>query len=92
MTALREEALQIVNEMPDYLLQALVDNLQSFKKRQFNMIDNEKVAKGELDPKKAAAFAALEEWRVRNRKYSKSIVDWEKEFLEAIDEKYGYSH
>ena len=92
MTALREEALQIVNDMPEYLLQALVENLQSFKKRQFNELDNKKINKGEIDPKKAAAFAALEEWRVRNRKYSKLVVDWEKEFLEAIDEKYGNSH
>ncbi|MBQ6976902.1 MAG: hypothetical protein IJQ16_10195 [Selenomonadaceae bacterium] len=91
MTALREEALQIVNETPEYLLQALVDNLQSFKKRQFNELDNEKIKKGEINPKKAA-FAALEEWRVRNRKYSKLVVDWEKEFLEAIDEKFGKSH
>ena len=89
---LREEALQIVNDMPEYLLQALVENLQSFKKRQFNELDNKKINKGEIDPKKAAAFAALEEWRVRNRKYSKLVVDWEKEFLEAIDEKYGNSH
>lgn len=89
---LREEALQIVNDTPEYLLQALVDNLQSFKKRQFNELDNKKINKGEIDPKKAAAFAALEEWRVRNRKYSKLVVDWEKEFLEAIDEKYGNSH
>ena len=89
---LREEALQIVNDMPEYLLQALVENLQSFKKRQFNELDNKKINKGEIDPKKAAAFAALEEWRVRNRKYSKLVVDWEKEFLEAIDEKFGKSH
>ncbi len=31
MQALRQEALQIVNDMPDYLMKALVENLKHFK-------------------------------------------------------------
>ena len=86
MTALRQEALQMVNDMPEYLLEALLQNLKNFKNRQFDEQDNEKT----VDPKKAAAFAAMEELRVRNRKYFKG-VDLEQEFLEAIDEKFGSS-
>lgn len=85
---LREEALQIVNDTPEYLLKALLYNLEDFKDRQFNSLKIEEINNGEVDPKKAAAFAALEELSVRNRKYLKGI-DLEKEFLEAIDEKYG---
>ncbi len=86
MTALRQEALQMVNDMPEYLLEALLQNLKNFKNRQFDEQDNEKT----VDPKKAAAFAAMEELRVRNRKYFQG-VDLEQEFLEAIDEKFGSS-
>ena len=82
MTSLRAEALQIVNEIPDHLMQALVDNLRYFKIMQFDEFDSE------IDPKKAAAFAAMEELRIRNRKYFKG-TDLEQEFLEAIDEKFG---
>ena len=90
MTALRQEALQMVNDMPEYLLEALLQTLKNFKNRQFDEQDNEKVNSGVVDPKKAAAFAAMEELRVRNRKYFKG-VDLEQEFLEAIDEKFGSS-
>lgn len=83
MTALREEALQIVNAVPDNLLVAFVKYLKNFKPAEKNSLGGL-----ELDPKKAAAFAEMEELRILNRKYFKG-VDLEKEFLEAIDEKFG---
>ena len=88
MTALREEALKIVNELPDYLMDALVYNLKYFKSRQFDELDNEKINNGELDQKKAAAFAAMEEWIECNRKVL-SEIDSEKERELAMEEKYG---
>ena len=36
MSALREEALQIVNDTPEYLPRALIYNLQNFKDSQFD--------------------------------------------------------
>ncbi len=85
---LREEALQIVNDTPDYLLKALIYNLEHFKGRQFDLVDNEKVINGEYDPKKAAAFAALEELRYHNRDIL-SKIDPEEERALAVEEKYG---
>lgn len=90
MTSLRQEALQIVNDVPDDLLAALVQNLKTFTESQFYDKDIEKLKNETIDPKKAAAFAVMEELRVRNRKYFKG-VDLEKAFLEAIDEKFGSS-
>lgn len=86
MTALRQEALQIVNAIPDNLLAAFVQYLKNFKPDKKISIDDL-----EVDPKKAAAFAAMEELRVRNRKYLKG-TDLEQEYLEAIDEKFGNPH
>lgn len=83
MQALRQEALQIVNEIPDNLLASFVQYLKNFKPDKKNSIDDL-----EVDPKKAAAFAAMEELRVRNRKYLKG-TDLEQEYWEAIDEKFG---
>lgn len=83
MLALRQEAIDIVNNVPDDLLASFVRYLKNFKSNKKISIDEL-----EVDPKKAAAFAAMEELRVRNRKYLKGI-DLENEFLEAIDEKYG---
>ena len=87
MTALRQEALQIVNDMPEYLLRALVDNLQHFKERQVNSLEIEKIDSGEVDPKKASAFAAMEEWIYRNREIL-SKIDPEREREIAMEEKY----
>lgn len=88
MTALRQEALQIVNNMPDYLMKALVENLKHFKFRQIDSFEKDLVGK-EIDPKKAEAFASMEEWRYRNRAILESDVDWEKETEAAMEEKYG---
>ena len=85
---LREEALQIVNDMPEYLLKALLYNLEDFKDRQFDVIDNEKVTNGEYDIKKVAAFAAMEELRYHNRDIL-SKIDPEEERETAMEEKYG---
>ena len=85
---LREEALQIVNDTPEYLLKALLYNLEDFKERQFNSLKVERINNGEVDPKKAAAFAALEELRYRNRDIL-SKIDLEEERALAMEEKYG---
>lgn len=88
MVNLREEALQIVNDMPDYLLKALVDNLKHFKFRQIDSMKKD-LNGNEIDPKKAAAFAAMEEWRYRNGAISESDIDLDKERGLAMEEKYG---
>ena len=89
MTALRQEALQMVNDMPEYLLEALLQTLKNFKNRQFDEQDNEKINSGVVDPKKASAFAAMEEWIYHNKDIL-SKIDPEKERELAMEEKYGY--
>lgn len=42
-----------------------------------------------VDNKKAAAFAALEQWREQNRIFFDDDFDYRKELAEAIDEKFG---
>ena len=88
MTALRAEALQIVNEMPDDLLASLVQNLRTFKYEKFDS-RNRKVTADGLDPKKVAAVKAIKEWQDRNRAVLDSNIDWDKEFESAMEEKYG---
>ena len=41
MTTLRAEALQIINEMPDYVMASLVQNLRTFKDENFDSLDSE---------------------------------------------------
>lgn len=116
MSALRQEAIQIVNDIPEDLLSALIDNLRDFKISQKNALTKivgekkivEKIAlvnnkneitdeeferflhsNGGVDPKKAAAFARLEEWRKKNTVHLPADTDWKKEYEEALDEKYA---
>ena len=88
MTALREEALQIVNAVPDDLLASLVQNLRTFK---YEKIDsrNRGATDDGLDPKKVAAIKAIKEWQVRNKAILESGIDWDKELELAMEEKYG---
>lgn len=97
MTALREEALQIVKEVPDDFLVALIENLLKFKnevvekpKHNFTKEELQEIINSPDDPKKAAAWAAIEEWQKRNKDILNSGIDWDKELMEAIDEKYGF--
>ena len=88
MTALREEALQIVNAVPDDLLASLVQNLRTFK---YEKIDsrNRGVTDDELDLKKLEAIKFIKEWQERNRALLESGIDWDKERDLAMEEKYG---
>ncbi len=107
MLALRQEALQLVNELPESLLAEVVQNLRDLKNK---FADKNKIVKKksaadytfeekiaflnehlEDDPKKAAAFARLEEWRQKNRDILKSI-NAEQERCEAMNEKYGLAY
>ncbi len=88
MTALRQEALQIVNDTPDDLLAALVQNLKNFKYEKIDSRNRGMTADG-LDPKKVAAVKAIKEWQERNRDILESGIDWDKEFEIAMEEKYG---
>ena len=79
MQALRQEALQIVNDVPDNLLAALVENLKHFKSEN----------KYEIYARKAAAMKSIKEWQERNRAILESGIDWDKEIELAVEEKYG---
>ena len=103
MLTLRQEAMQIVNDIPDNSLVELVKNLKAFK---FRVTNNNVIEEKEntptmeemrrfinsdtthLDPKKVAAFASLEKWRKQNRGFLHSI-DPKKERAAAMEEKYG---
>ena len=81
---LREEAIAIVNGVPDDLLASFVRYLKKFKPDKKISIDDL-----EVDPKKAAALSAIKEWQERNRKILESGIDWDKEIELAMEEKYG---
>lgn len=60
MKALREEALQIVNVVPDHMLIAFLAYLKNFNFKQSDDLENH-INDEEFDSKKTEAFAALEE-------------------------------
>ena len=81
MLALRQEALQFVNNVPDNLLSDLVEYLKNFKLPNHNteiktgvkniltteeMINSLK-SDPNVDPNKAAAFEAIAEWQKQNK-------------------------
>lgn len=93
MTDLRQEALQIVNDVPENLLAEFVSYLRKFQmetksnftEEEFQMFLNS----GEgINPKKAAAFARLEELRKSNSVHFPADTNWKKEIAEAHNEKY----
>ena len=69
MTALRQEALQIVNDIPENLLSELVQNLREFKSK---LEKNFSRKKSEIDPSRAAAIKALEDWRDSHKDFFES--------------------
>lgn len=85
---LRQEAIDIVNNIPDDLLAALVQNLKTFKYEKIDSRNRGITADG-VDPKKAAALAAIKEWQQKNMHILKSGIDWDKERDAAMEEKYG---
>lgn len=110
MSTLRQEALQIVNDVPEEFLGTLVNNLRKFKRKYVDSVDYANIrakaatpiseeefqkflsSAGGINPKKAAAFAALEEWRERNREILSADIDWDRVREEAINEKYGLAN
>ena len=88
MTALRQEALQMVNDMPEYLL---VATLQFMKKLKFQEVDRaeETVNDEDFFTKRAQAIADIKEWQKLNEDLLKSDIDWDKEIEMALEEKYG---
>ncbi len=101
MLTLREEALQIVNEVPENLLAEFVQNLRDLKNKfavkteqknspTMDEIRNYLISNiSEVDPKKASAFAEIEQWQEKNKDFLNSVTDWEQERWEAMNEKYG---
>lgn len=104
MTALRQEAIQMVNDMPENLIATLVEFMHKLQYETpvqnepepeiENPITEEEfqafLHSGEgIDPKKAAALKGIEEWQERNRAFLNSGIDWDKELEEALNEKYG---
>ena len=88
MTALRQEALQMVNDMPEYLL---VATLQFMKKLKFKEVDRAEDTVNDEDvfTKRAQAIADIKEWQKLNEDLLKSDIDWDKEIEMALEEKYG---
>ena len=103
MLTLRQEAVKIVNEIPGECLSEIVTYLHGIKlkkeqepapKYEKSDISEEEFQRflhsnGGVDPKKAAAFARLEEWRKKNTVHLPANTDWKKEIEEAVCEKYG---
>ena len=87
MQTLRQEALQIVNDVPDNLLAALVQNLKAFKYEKIDSRNRGVTADG-LDPQKVSALAAIKEWQQKHLEILKSI-NVEQERDAAMEEKYG---
>ncbi len=109
MTALRQEALQILNNVPENVLAEIVSYLRNFQtetpvqnepETEIKPEDDDPITEeefqaflhsnGGIDPKKAAAFARLEEWRKNNTVHYPAGTDWKKEFEEAICESEKY--
>ena len=107
MLTLRQEAIKIVNEIPDDSLSEFV-NIISALKNKFVKKKDKTTSKNKIetaytieeiksllksdpniDPKKAAAFAAIEEWQENNKAFLTSNIDWEQERAAAMEEKYG---
>ncbi len=88
MTALREEALQIVNAVPDHMLIAFLAYLKNFNFKQSDSLEK-RVDDEEFYSKRKDAIAAIKEWQERNRAILESGIDWNKELELAMEEKYG---
>ena len=103
MLTLRQEAIKIVNEIPNECLSEIVTYLRDVKlkkeqepapKYEKSDITEEEFQRflhsgSGINPKKAAAFARLEEWRKKNTVHLPANTDWKKEYEEALDEKYA---
>ncbi len=89
MTALRQEALQMVNDMPEYLLMTVIQFLQNLQLKEVDSTETEIVDDDEFFAKRAKAIANIKEWQKCNEDLLKSDIDWDKEIEIALEEKYG---
>ncbi len=105
MTTLRQEALQLVNAVPEIRLEPLVRYIRNYQRKYTEGHSEQRPPKtiaftdeelrdfvyrdGMIDPKKEAAFDALEIWRKRNSANFPADFDAERELTEALDEKFG---
>ena len=102
MSALRQEAIAIVNNLPEQYLATFVQNIKDFVK---NLNPKKKtmhpdlpftqeewdafVARQELDPKKVMAFDNMERFLSEHPINVNETFDYNQERWEAISEKYG---
>lgn len=64
MTALRQEAMQMINDMPENLMAALVETIKNFKIQNETPVQD--APDSEFETRKAVAFARLEALRKEN--------------------------
>lgn len=83
MTALRREAIQLVEQMPEEQMSHIVQYIRSLIGKSSNA---EQLYKGAEVTPKMKAFRELEQMLVP----LSQELDYEKELAEARDEKYGY--
>ena len=107
MTALRQEAMQILNNVPENVLADFITHMQNFKIPNETPVQNEPETEikpekenpiteedfqaflhsGEgIDPKKAAALKAIEEWQEKNKEFLNSEIECDMELEEAETE------
>lgn len=84
MTALKYEAIQLLEQMPDEQMPYVIQYIKSLKERRFHAVgfSNEETV---ITPK-MGAFLELEEMLVP----VSPELDYDKELAEARDKKYGY--
>lgn len=83
MTALRREAIQLVEQMPEEQMPYVIHYIQALKDRVLDV--NLVLRENEMSPK-MKAYRELERMIVP----ISQTLDYDKELAEARDEKYGY--
>ncbi|MCM1252950.1 MAG: UDP-N-acetylenolpyruvoylglucosamine reductase [Clostridium sp.] len=82
MTALRREAIQLVEQMPEEHMPYIIEYIRALKDK---VLDNNRNTTETITPK-MTAFFELEKMIVP----ALTELDYDKELAEARDEKYGY--
>ncbi|MCM1127583.1 MAG: hypothetical protein NC429_14070 [Lachnospiraceae bacterium] len=83
MTALKREAIQLVEQMPEEHMPYIIEYIRTLKNI---VMDNSRNAEETMTPK-MTAFLELEKMIAP----ALAEFDYDKELAEARDEKYGYS-
>ncbi len=84
MTALRREAIQLVEQMPEEHMPYVIQYMNTLKDK---VLNNDQVPEEVMVTPKMMAFLELEKMIVP----ASQELDYDKELAEARDEKYGYS-